>query len=265
MSRSIPSKETSSFPTLSNRVAIVTGASRGIGHGIALELARRGARVAITYTSPSSTAAVEDLITQISALGNGSAAIGIRADLRDPSSPTKIVEETTKAFGNTIHILVNNAGCEVVKPLEQLEIEDYNTVFDLNVRAVILLSQAVLPHLPNGGRIVNIGSVGARAGFASLSLYGSSKAAMEGLTRCWARELGHRAITVNQVNSGPVQSEMLNNIPKELVDLQKKTTPVENRLGTVDDISQVVAWLSSEESRWISGQVLSASGGWAMY
>jgi 3-oxoacyl-[acyl-carrier protein] reductase len=164
-----------------------------------------------------------------------------------------------------IDILVNNAGVEVVKGLGNITTEDYNKVYDLNVRGTILMTQAVLPYLPPGGRIINISSVGSRAGFKHLSLYCSSKAAIEGLTRCWAAELGHNGTTVNAVNPGPVESEMLANIPEEIVEEQKRATPIENRLGTVEEVAAVVAWLAGNESRWVTGQTISASGGWAMY
>jgi 3-oxoacyl-[acyl-carrier protein] reductase len=143
-----------------------------------------------------------------------------------------------------IDILVNNAGVEVVKGLGSITPEDYNTVYDLNVRGTILMTQAVLPYLPPGGRIINISSAGSRAGFKDLSLYCSSKAAIEGLTRCWAAELGHNGTTVNAVNPGPVESEMLANIPKDIVEGQKKATPIENRLGTVEEVAAVVGWLA---------------------
>jgi 3-oxoacyl-[acyl-carrier protein] reductase len=164
-----------------------------------------------------------------------------------------------------IDILVNNAGVEVVKGLGNITPEDYSKVYDLNVRGTILMTQAVLPYLPPRGRIINISSVGSRAGFKDLSLYCSSKAAIEGLTRCWAAELGHNGTTVNAVNPGPVESEMLANIPKDIVEGQKKATPIENRLGTVEEVAAVVGWLAGNESRWVTGQTISASGGWAMY
>jgi len=208
---------------------------------------------------------VDALIDQIRAFGNGSSAVKIQSDLREPLAPKHIVDETTSAFGGSIDILVNNAGAEVVKPLSDVTVEDFSYVYDLNVRGPMLMTQAVLPHLRAPGRIINIGSVGARYGFKELSLYCSSKSALEGLTRCWASELGAAGHTVNTVNPGPVQTQLLDKIPKDYVEMQKAQTPVENRLGTVDDIAQIVAWLASEESRWISGQVLSASGGWAMY
>jgi 3-oxoacyl-[acyl-carrier protein] reductase len=205
------------------------------------------------------------LISHIKTFNNGASAAKVRADLRDPSAPKTIIEASIQAFGSQIDILVNNAGTEIVKPLADLTIEDYNHVYDLNVRGAIILTQAVLPHLRAPGRIINVSSVGARAGFANLSLYCSSKAALEGLTRCWAAELGDVGHTVNTVNPGPVRTALLEGIPGDLVEMQKRVTPVEHRVGTVDDVAQVVAWLAGDESRWVSGQAISASGGFAMY
>lgn len=219
----------------------------------------------ITFSSPGSQADVDELVKRIAALGTSASALGIRADLRDPDSPKHIVQATVDKFGKQIDILVNNAGVELVKPLQDISKEDFAYVYDLNVRAPMLMMQATLPFLRAPGRIINIGSVGARSGFKKLSIYCSSKAALEGMTRCWAAELGIAGHTVNSVNPGPVQTQILDSIPKDIVEMQKAQTPVENRLGTVDDIAQVVAWLASEESRWVTGQVISASGGWAMY
>ncbi|KAE8389518.1 hypothetical protein BDV23DRAFT_173094 [Aspergillus alliaceus] len=251
--------------TLAGKVAIVTGATRGIGAGLAEELARRGAKVLITYTSMSSESIADQLIEHIKSFKNGSSAAKVRTDLRQLSAAQTIVEASIQAFGPYIDILVNNAGIEVVRSLYDLTVEGYNLVYDLNVRAAIFLTQAVLPHLRAPGRIINIGSVAAREGFANLSLYCSSKASLEGLTRCWAAELGDALHTVNAVNPGPVQTAMLDNIPREVVEMQKSATPVEHRLGTIDDVAQIVAWLASEESRWVSGQSIAAAGGFAMY
>lgn len=182
--------------------------------------------------------------------------------------PKDIIDELLQwaSGGNPkVDILVNNAGLERVKSLSELTVDDYNAVYDLNVRGTILLTQAVLPYLNPNSRIINISSVGARAGFKQLSLYCSSKAALETLTRCWAAELGENGTTVNAVSPGPVQSEMLENIPKDIVDMQKAQTPIQNRLGTVEEIADVVAFLAGPASGWITGQTISASGGWAMY
>lgn len=219
----------------------------------------------MTYTSESSEAAVENAIKRIEK-DYKTQAIGIRADLSDPASPKKIVDKTTEAFGDTIDILVNNAGVLDGVALKDVKIEDYDYHYNVNVRGVIFMTQAILPHLPKrAGRIINISSVGARIGVPNMSLYCSTKAALEGLTRCWADELGADGHTVNTVNPGAVQSDMLDKLPRDVIDAQKAVTSVEKRIGTKDDIAQIVAWLASEESRWISGQSLSATGGFAKY
>ncbi|GJN66014.1 hypothetical protein PLICBS_000030 [Purpureocillium lilacinum] len=168
-------------------------------------------------------------------------------------------------FGPHIDIVVNNAGIEVVKLLSEIEVSDFNYVYYVNVLAPILLMRQVKPRLRRPGRIINIGFVGARSGFKDLSLYCSSKAALGGLTRCWAAELGSDGHSVNVVNPAPVQSNMLDNIPQDIISMQEATTPLQNRLRAFDDVAQIVAWLASEESRWVTGQAISASGGWAMY
>lgn len=219
----------------------------------------------MTFTSPSSEKSVDELLERVEQLQNGSAGAKVQADLRQVDAPKKIVSATRSAFGDHIDILVNNAGCELVKGLGDISVDDFSYVYDLNVRAVLLLCQEVLPYLRSPGRIINVSSVGARLGFKELSLYCSSKAAVEGMTRCFAAELGHRGHTVNAVNPGPVQTDVLDGIPQEIVEMQKKSTPVENRLGTTDDIAQIVGFLSEESSRWITGQAISASGGFSMY
>lgn len=217
-------------------------------------------QIAIVYTSPTSSSLANDVITSIEIAG--SSAIAIRADLCSPHSPAHIVAKTVEAFGPHIDILINNAAIETTKALADITAEDFDSLYAVNVRAPLLLTQAVSSYLRRPGRVVNISSVGSRKAFANLSLYCSSKAALEGLTRCLGAELGGEGHTVNAVLAGPVQSAMLDKIPAEIVEMQKKTTPVENRLGTVQDVASVVAWLAGPESGWVSGQCVSASGGW---
>ncbi|EXJ90862.1 hypothetical protein A1O1_03967 [Capronia coronata CBS 617.96] len=251
--------------TLEGKVAIVTGSSRGLGAGMAMAMARRGAKVVITYTSASSEAKAATLVSEIEALPNSSSAVSVRADLSDISAPSAIVAASLSAFGSAIHILVNNAAVQITQPLAKITLENYQSVYDINVRGVILMTQAVLPHLQPRSRVINISSVGGRAGFADLSLYTSSKAALEGLTRSWAAELGQNGTTVNAVAPGPVKSDMLDSIPPHIVQMQMDNTPVEHRVGTSHEVASVVAWLAGADSSWVSGQVLNVSGGWSMY
>lgn len=263
------SPSTNSVQSLQGKLVIVTGASRGIGYGIAYELAKQGAKASKTaaprivhlqltlqifgtYTSTSSLSALTKLSIEIAELSNGSIFKTHRCDLRNPESAQEIITSIKTQFNDpnpTIDILVNNAGCELVKPLADITAEDFAWVYDLNVRAPLLMTQAILPYLPRqGGRIINIGSVATRAGFAGLSAYCSSKAALEGLTRCWAAELGKNGTSVNLVHPGPVATKMLLNIPQDLVESQRQATPMENRIGEVEEIARVVLWLAEERS-----------------
>jgi 3-oxoacyl-[acyl-carrier protein] reductase len=216
------------------------------------------------YTSARSGKPADELISEIHSMGNGAKAIKVQADLRQIEAPEKVVAATLSAFGNSIDILVNNAGVELVKPILEVSPEDFASVFDLNVRGAYLMMKAVVPHLRAPGRIINISSVGARCGFAKFSVYSASKAALEGMTRGLAAEIGSSGHTVNVVEPGPVESDMLENIPKDLVELERTMTPVEHRIGKTEDIALVVGWLAEAQSRWISGQTISASGGYTM-
>lgn len=271
---------TSALP-LQGKVAIVTGASRGIGAGLALELARRGAKVSslgsnrlsngltvrqitLVYTSSKSEKLAEEVASNIESLGNGSESKIVQADLKQIDAADRIVAATREAFGDKIDILVNNAGVLFGKTIAETTAEDYAAVFDVNVRAPLLLTKAVMPHLRAPGRIINMSSVGARSCFPNMSLYAASKAALEGMTRSLAQEVGDAGHTVNAVAPGPTESEMLDKVPKDIVEGQLKTTAVQHRVGTVDDIARIVAWLCSEDSKWVSGQTISASGGFLM-
>ncbi|KXH37289.1 3-oxoacyl-(acyl-carrier-protein) reductase [Colletotrichum nymphaeae SA-01] len=253
---------------LKGKTAIVTGASRGLGAGMALDLARKGASVMLLYTSDSSAPKVQSLIKEITSLPHHPSAVSCKADLSSEAAPATVLAALDAWLGPDAHvdILINNAGTELNAPLGNITTADFAKVYDLNVRAPLLLTQALLPRLVSKeARIINIGSVGGRQGFPGLGLYCSSKAALEGLTRVWARELGKNGTTVNCIAPGPVESDMLDKIPKELVDMQRRQTPVENRTGTVEEVARIVSWLAGPESSWVSGQVISASGGWAMY
>ncbi|KAL1618237.1 hypothetical protein SLS56_010670 [Neofusicoccum ribis] len=255
----------------SGKVAIVTGASRGIGAAIALELAKRGANAPITYVTPSSAALADQVVSTIHQLGNGSSAVAIQADMAQADAPPKIVAATQAAFGPAIDILVNNAGVDCMKALADVTPADYDRCLDVNLRGVVFLTQAVLPHLRRPGRVVNIGSVGARMGLPALSVYIASKAGLEALTRGWAVELAPLGHTVNTVSPGSTDTDMLargveaarggNVDPAEASRLM---TPVGKRLGTGEDVALVVAMIAEPQSRWVTGQTISASGGLLM-
>lgn len=259
--------------TLSDRVALVTGGSRGIGAGIAIELARKGARVAITYVSESSKAKAEEVVKQITDIHqqyglsySTPSAVAIQADAESLESPKKIVSETVKALGNTIHILVNNAGVAGDQPVGEITTEKYDKIMNVNVRGVIFLTQEVLPHFPKngGGKIVNIGSVSAITGYNGQTVYGASKAAIEGLTRVWATELGKsHGITVNAVNPGPVDTDMFNGVSPDAAQNILNSTPAKlgNRMASVKEISDIVTFLCEDRSSWVTGDIVSSNGG----
>ncbi|KAI0595630.1 NAD(P)-binding protein [Biscogniauxia sp. FL1348] len=266
---------------LAGKAVLVTGGSRGIGEAIVKELARRGAStVFFTYVTQRSETLARDICRAVSALPHQPRVRAFRVDLSREEAAGQLLEEMRKAWSEEkregegkgeqefgIDVLVNNAAVERVKMLGEIQLEDYNTVFDLNVRGVILLTQALLPYLRPHGRIINMSSVGARHGFEALGLYCASKGALESLTRCWAAELGPapRCVAVNCVSPGPVQSELLDNIPAAIVEGQKATTPLGHRLGEAAEVAGVVAALAGRDGAWVTGQAVSVSGGWAMY
>lgn len=224
-------------------------------------------QVVITYSSSASEKGIDELIQGLPKSSNETTAVKIQADLRDTASPRKIVDATVAAFGPLIDILVNNAGINKPTPIETLSEEDFSDMFHTNVRAAVFMTKAVLPHLsPKNARVINIGSTAARVGVPGISLYTSSKLAIEALTRSWAAELGDRGVTVNTVAPGSTQSDLLSSsTDADDVKVEAAKTPVERRVATPNDIAQVVAWIATDESKWISGQCICASGGFRMY
>ncbi|KAI5461028.1 putative gluconate 5-dehydrogenase [Mariannaea sp. PMI_226] len=247
--------------SLEGKVAIVTGSSRGLGAGIARELARRGANVVLTYNSARTEA--DKVAQSISDLGRE--AVVIQGQGTDRSAPERIVAAAVKKFGR-IDIIINNAGAGDDALLEDLTHDLWDKLYDTNVRMPAFLVKESLPHLGPAPRIVNISSVAARAGSHYMSAYASSKAALEGITRVWAHELGHKYnATVNCVNPGPIATDMwLRDTDPSVLeewDAKKKETPAAPRIATVDDVAQIVAFLSEEASRWSTGSVVNANGG----
>jgi 3-oxoacyl-[acyl-carrier protein] reductase len=243
---------------LQGKVALVTGASKGIGASIARELAARGAAVAVNYSG--SKAAAEKVVAEIKATGGK--AIAIQADLGDPDSIGPLVEKTARVLG-PINILVNNAGIYEFGPLEAVTPEHFHKQFNLNVLGLLLTTQAALRHFdPKGGSIVNIGSVAA-AGLPTASVYSATKGAVDSVTVSLSRELGSKKIRVNSLNPGMVETEGVHAAGFIGSDFQKQTeaeTPL-GRIGQPQDIASIAAFLASDDSTWLSGQTIRASGG----
>lgn len=249
--------------SLANKVAIVTGASRGIGAGIAVELARRGAKLALVYRSDTSTPLAEKVAAQIKELG--STATLIQTDLNDVDCGKTIIQKTLQGLSvHEIHILINNAAVD--PPLHKTI--DFDTAFfeemmNTNVRAPLLLVQALIPHLPShSGRIINISSTLARFPGADLALYSSSKAALECLTRHWALELAKpHNLTVNNVALGWIDTESTALIPEADREPLLELPSAARRFGKVGEIADIVGFLASEGASWMNGDTVGASGG----
>jgi 3-oxoacyl-[acyl-carrier protein] reductase len=240
---------------LAGKVALVTGGSRGIGAAIARRLAAEGAGVAITYTQGADAAAA--VVKQIESAGGK--ALAVRADATDASAVKAGVEKTVAAFGR-LDVLVNNAGTAIPKPFEESTLEEMDRMIALNVRGVFVASQAALKHLKQGGRIINIGScVGERMMTPGLATYAATKGAVKMFTQGLAREVGERGITVNNVQPGPIDTE-LNPATSEWAVPQIAITALK-RYGTVDDVAALVAFVASPESSYITGANLTVDGG----
>lgn len=240
---------------LANKVAIVTGGSRGIGAAIAKRLAADGARVAITYAKDAKSASA--VVKAIE--GSGGKAIAIQADSRDADAIKGAVAKTVEAFGS-LDILVNNAGTGFPKPFEEGTIEEFDHVINLNVRGVIIATQAALKHLNSGGRIITIGScVGERDMTPGLAVYSATKGAVKMFTQGLSREVGGRGITVNNVQPGPIDTD-LNPASGDWAAPQLALTAL-NRYGTVDEVAALVAFVASPEAAYITGANLTVDGG----
>lgn len=242
---------------LDGKVALVTGGSRGIGEATALRLAEDGADVAVTYLGSAERA--EAVAAKITAMGRRGWAV--RADSADPQDVRAVVEAVAERFGR-LDILVNNAGVGAVGPIEEVGLADVDKVLEVNVRAPYLFAQAAAAHLPEGGRIVTIGScLARRVAFPGASLYATSKAAVVGLTKALARELGPRGITVNVVHPGPIDTEM-NPADGPSAEFQAGLTAL-GRFGRGADVAATVAHLAGEEGRYITGAEIAVDGGLA--
>jgi 3-oxoacyl-[acyl-carrier protein] reductase len=243
---------------LAGRRALVTGASRGIGAAIVRRLAADGAAVAFTYGA--SAAEAEKLVAEVAEAGG--TAVAIQADSGDPEQVARSIDETVAQLGG-LDILVNNAGVLYAGDVESLTMEQFDRLVAVNVRGVFAAIQRALPHLGATGRIINIGSINAdRVPGPGLSIYAMSKAAVAGLTRGLARELGPRGITVNNIQVGPTATEM-NPPVGEFADSLRAVMAL-GRYGQPSDIASVVSFLAGPEATYVTGANWNVDGGFTV-
>jgi 3-oxoacyl-[acyl-carrier protein] reductase len=240
---------------LSNRVALVTGGSRGIGAAIAKRLAKDGASVAITYSKDANAASAVVKAIEL----DGGKAIAIQADAADVEAVKRAVDKTIATF-DRLDVLVNNAGTAIPKTFEETTLEEMDRVIDINIRGTLVATQAALKHMKSGGRIIMIGSsVGERVLVPGLVPYSATKGAVKMLSQGLAREIGNRGITVNNVQPGPIDTD-LNPAAGDWAVPQKAVTAL-NRYGRVDEVAALVAFVAGPESSYITGANLTVDGG----
>ncbi|MEH2297036.1 SDR family oxidoreductase [Nostoc sp.] len=243
--------------TLKNKRALITGGSRGIGAAIVKRLASLGADVAFTYASSPDRA--NEIVQTAQALGVQ--AVAIQADSAEASAVVAAVEQTVDKFGG-IDILVNNAGVLAMGAIDDFALADFDRTIAVNVRAVFVATQAAVKHMKEGGRIINIGSTNAeRMPFPGGGVYAMSKSALQGLVQGLSRDLGPRGITINNVQPGPIATDM-NPSEGEFAEMLKKHIAVV-RYGTVEEVAGLVAYLAGPESGYITGANLMIDGGFS--
>ena len=244
---------------LAGKVAVVTGASKGIGAAIAKALGAEGAAVVVNYSS--SRAGADKVVAEITA--NGGKAVAVQADVAKKPDIERLFVETKKAFG-ALDILVNNAGIYEFLPLEQITEDHFHKQFNVNVLGQILATQEAIKHFgATGGSIINISSVASTSAPAGGSVYSATKAAVDAVTKSLAKELGPRKIRLNTINPGMVETEGLHSAGMVESDFRKQIeaqTPL-GRIGQPDDIAPAVVFLASPDAGWITGQSLYLTGG----
>jgi 3-oxoacyl-[acyl-carrier protein] reductase len=244
---------------LAGKVAVVTGASKGIGAGIAKQLAADGAAVVVNYAS--SKEGAERVVREIER--EGGKAVAVHANVAKKADIERLFAETEKAFGK-LDILVNNAGVYEFSPLEEITEEHFHKMFDLNVLGLILASKEAAKHFDSsGGSIINISSVASTAAPANTSVYSATKGAVDAVTKSLAKELGPRHIRVNSINPGMVETEgvhAMGIIESEFRRDIESRTPL-GRIGQPDDVAPAAVFLASADSAWITGETLVVAGG----
>ncbi|MFH9132741.1 SDR family NAD(P)-dependent oxidoreductase [Streptomyces sp. NPDC017524] len=244
------------MPQLAGKVALVTGGSRGIGAATALRLAEEGADVALTYVSAADKA--QEVVKAIEALGRRG--LAIRADSADPAAVVRSVEQTAAELGR-LDILVNNAGVFPYGPIEGVTLEEIDRTLAVHVRAVFLATQAAIPHLGHGGRVISIGSCWAnRVPVPDVTLYAMSKSALIGFTKGLAHDVASKGITANVVDPGPTVTDMNPDGTDEAEEERLRTAA--KVLGAGADTAKAVAFLAGPDAQWITGTSLAVDGGY---
>ncbi|KAJ4365347.1 hypothetical protein N0V83_008968 [Neocucurbitaria cava] len=275
---------------LEKRLAIITGASRGLGAALARHLAAKGADILINYTSDTSTAAAKELAVELESHHSVKTSLA-QVDITTPTGPEQLIEQAKSTFTKDgrfqIDILINNAGVVNPAPMGSVTLSAFNATFDLNARAPLFVLQAAMPYLPNdrSGRIVNVSSITTSMGFWWQSCYAGTKGALEAMTRVWARELGERC-TVNSINPGAMATGMYTSLPKEMLERvwslnymaplaairegidSRETLAAAKELGGrpayLEEVARIVGLLCMPEAGWITGQVIGSNGGGVM-
>lgn len=242
--------------SLHGKVAIITGSSRGIGAEIALTLANAGAKIVINYVN--NKPAADKVCAAISDAG-GECKV-VQADVSDPVAVRKLFAAVSEHF-NHIDILINNAGILLFKEIADIQDDEFDHIVDVNFKSVFYTLREAATKLSDHGRVVNISSTVTRLMLPKYGAYAATKAAVEQLTRIFAREMGKRGITANTVSPGPIDTELFR-AGKTVADIERMAAMAAlGRIGEVDDIAQVVLFLVSDEARWITGQDIGVNGG----
>lgn len=242
---------------LTGKNAVVTGASKGIGAGIARHLAAEGASVVVNYSSDQ--AGADRVVSEI--ISAGGKATALHANVSEPTDVTRLFQQAAEIYGK-IDILVNNAGVYDFAPLDAITPEHFHKLFNINVLGTILAIQEAVKHFnPEGGSIINTSSVVSRDSPATTSVYNATKSAVDGLTRTYSKELGPRKIRVNSINPGPIETDGVH--AQGLADIfrQLGEATALGRVGQPDDIAPGVVFLASDDSRWMTGETLHINGG----
>ena len=242
--------------SLENKTAIVTGASRGPGKKIALQFALQGAKVVVNYAS--NQTAADTTVEEIKQKGGN--AMALKADVSIAAEVNQLYSQTLKHFGG-VDIVVNNAGIMITKPLKNFSETEFDQQFAINVKSVFLMMQVAAAQLNPNGRIINISSSTSRLMMPGYAIYSATKAAVEQMTRVFAKEIGYKGITVNSVLPGPMNTELFLQGKSEEMIQRIAGLAAFNRIGEVEDIVPIVLFLAGENAQWITGQNIGVNGG----